>query len=175
MRLAWLCFLFLFLNADVQKAQIVQTYIYQIQKGDFKQELKNGEVQLIVRSKSLLEFMTSNHPKDKIEKQVVRFNDGYVEFKSSDQAIHTYTNATNNKLHFNLSYMIYELEYIGPSTYRIKNALKPIPNPTQCDILIQKTLTSRVDAKKDFVINLDSQHYFSKVLLTNQILRCVKN
>lgn len=170
-----LCLLSFVLNLYAQQAQIIQTYVYQIQEGDFKQEVKNGEVQLKIESRPLLEFMTSNHPKDKIEKQLVRFNDAYVEFKSSNQTIHTYMNAMNSKLQFNLSYIIYELEYIQSLTYRIKNALKPIPNPSQCSILIQKTLTSHNSAKRDFVINLDSQLYFSKVLLTKKILRCAKN
>lgn len=174
MRLLLGCFLLFLLDAEVQKAQIVQTYVYQPQNGEFTQELKNGKVQLSIHSKALLEFMNSNHPENNIEKQVVRFNNTYTEFKSSSKIIHDYTNALNERLNFNLSYMIYALEYLNRSTFMVKNISKPIRNLEQCNFLIQKTLTSLINGNKDFVINLDNQYYFSKVLSTSKILRCVK-
>lgn len=176
MRFLWVCLLCMsgWVNAEIQKPQIIQTYIYPANKNDFTQEMKNGEVQIKIQSKGLLDFMSSNDLKDRLQRQVVKMNASYTEFKSSDQIIHTYANSLNQKLRFNLAYNIYELEYLGNGSYRIKNIDGLIDEAKQCDFVIQKTLTNSIHANKDFVINLDNSYYFSKVLATHQFLQCVR-
>lgn len=176
MRFLWVCLwcVWGWMNAEIQKPQIIQTYIYPANKDDFTQEIKKGQVQIKIQSKSLLDFMASNDLKDRLQRQVVKMNASYTEFKSSDQIIHTYSNSINPKLRFNLTYNIYELEYLGNGSYGIKNIDGLIDETKQCDFVIQKTLTNSINPKKDFVINLDNYYYFSKVLATQRFLQCVR-
>lgn len=175
MRFLWVCLLLMgWVSAQTQKAQIIQTYIYPVNKNDFTQEIKNGQLQIKIQSKELLDFMSSNDLKDRLQRQIVKMNTSYTEFKSSDQIIHTYANSLNPKLRFNLAYNIYELEYLGSGSYGIKNIDGLVDEAKQCDFVIQKTLTNSIHARKDFVINLDNSYYFSKVLSTQQFLQCVR-
>lgn len=174
MRFVWVCLLCVSVYAKIQKPQIVQTYIYPANQNDFTQEVKNGQTEITIRSQGLLDFMTSNELKGKLERQLVRVNAGYTEFKSSDQMIHTYSNSSNSKLRFNLTYHIYELEYLGGANYKIRNIDGLIDEDRQCDFVIQKTLTNAIDAKKDFVINLDNSYFFSSVLATHRFLQCMR-
>lgn len=176
MRFLWVCLWCVLglLDAETQKTQIIQTYIYPANKSDFSQKIEKGQVQIKIQSKDLLDFMASNDLKDRLQRQVVRMNASYTEFKSSDQIIHTYSNSLNPRLRFNLAYNIYELEYLGNGSYRIKNIDGLIDEKKQCDFVIQKTLTNAVGAKRDFVINLDNYYYFSKVLATHQFLQCAR-
>ncbi|WP_027326759.1 hypothetical protein [Helicobacter pametensis] len=172
MRFVWLCALMMYMYGGAQKAQIIQTYTYQAEYTDFKQRLRDGGVEIQIQSKPLLDFLNSNELEGRMERQVVRFNDAYTEFKASHQMIHTYSNSSTSKLKFNFTQMIYELEYIGDATYRVKNAIELIDDVTKCRFLIQKTMTSLIDSRKDFVINLDNQYYLGKVLATYRYLRC---
>lgn len=175
MRFFWICVVSLGLFAQTQKTQIMQTYTYQITQGDIKQENKNQLIQLKILSKELLDFINANQLEGRLERQVVKFHDAYTEFTASSQSIHSYSNSANTKLRFNFRQMIYDLEYVGEATYTVKNAISPIKNLTNCDIVIQKTLSSSNDAKKDFVINLDNQYHFGQVLATYKYLRCAKD
>lgn len=162
------------LLAQVQKAQIIQTYAYQVEMEDFVQKMKDGEIQIEIKSSALFKFLNFDELEGKMERQVVKFNDAYTEFTATPRVLHGYSNSLNTKLKFNFRHMIYELEYIGGANYRIKNATEMIADITQCKFLLQKTLTNLIDARKDFVINLDSQRYFGKVLATRRYLQCTK-
>lgn len=176
MRFIWVCLMCVlgWLDGKTQKPQIIQTYIYPANQDDFTQEIRGGQVQIEIRSKELLDFMTSNQLENRLEKQVVSVNSGYTEFKSSDQIIHTYSNSLNTRLRFDLAYNIYELEYLGGGSYRIKNINGMLDETKQCDFVIQKTLTDSINAKKDFVINLNNHYYFSRVLATHRFLQCAR-
>lgn len=172
----FLCASFLifgWLSAEFQEAQIIQTYVYPASLEDFTQEIKNGQVEIKIRSKGLLDFMSSSDNKDHLRRQIVKMNTSYTEFKSLDQIVHAYANSLNSKLRFNRTYNIYELEDLGDKHYRIKNIDGLIGEERQCDFVIQKTLRGAIDSKKDFVINLDNFYYFNKVVAA-QFLQCVR-
>lgn len=177
MRFLWICILCLWsvsLFAEVQKAQIIQTYAYEVKDGDFKQRVTDEGIEIYIQSKDLLDFINADNLEGKMERQVVCFDDAYTEFKTSPQEIRAYSNVSNAKLKFNFTQVIYELDYIGDSTYKVKNAIQEIAEISQCKVLIQKTLTNLIDGRKDFVINLDNQRYFGKVLETHRYLQCSK-
>lgn len=173
----WLIFLSLFVCsfAEIQRAKISQTYAYEASPQDFSQQKQNNEVFIQILSSPLLEFMESNHPQAKIDTQSVRLNGTFTEFQTSNKNLRTYSNSSNNSYHFKFNFgdIVFELEKIDEKTYRLKHATELI-NTTQCKFILQKDLTSIVDGSKDFVINLDNQYYFSKVLATHRYIQCKK-
>lgn len=173
----WLVFLsfFSFGFCEIQRAKISQTYAYEASAQDFSQQKQNDEIFIQILSTSLLEFMESNHPQAKIDTQSVRLNGTFTEFQTSNKNLRTYSNSSNNGYHFKFNFgdIVFELEKIDEKTYRLKHATELI-NTTQCKFILQKDLTSIVDGSKDFVINLDNQYYFSKILATHRYIQCKK-
>lgn len=173
----WLIFFSFFTCAfpQIQRAKISQTYAYETTHQDFSQQKKDDEIYIQILSTPLLEFMESNHPQAKIDTQSVRLNGTFTEFQTSNKNLRTYSNSSNNNqtLKFNFGDIIFELEKIDEKLYRLKHATDLL-NTAQCKIILQKDLTSVIDGTKDFVINLDNQYYFSKVLATRRFIQCKK-
>lgn len=173
----WLVFLSFFCCAypEIQRAKISQTYAYEAKEEEFIQNKQNDEILLTILSKPLLDFIQSTHPQAKIDTQSVRLNGTFTEFQTSNKNLRTYSNSTSDayRFKFNFGDVIFELEKVDEKTYRLKHA-KELLDTTQCRFILQKDLTSVIDGTKDFVINLDNQYYFSKVLATHRFIQCKK-
>lgn len=171
----WLVFLsvFCFAFGEIQRAKISQTYAYEAKSDEFSQQKQNDEVTITILSNPLLDFIQSNHPQAKIDTQSVRLNGTFTEFQTSNKNLRTYSNSSSDayRFKFNFGDVIFELEKIDEKTYRLKHATELL-NTTQCRFILQKDLTSVIDGTKDFVINLDNQYYFSKVLATHRFIQC---
>lgn len=173
----WLVFLSLFCCAysQIQRAKISQTYAYEAKQQEFSQKKQNNEIFIHILSIPLLDFMQSTHPQAKIDTQSVRLNGTYTEFQTSNKNLRTYSNSNSDayRFKFNFGDVIFELEKIDEKTYRLKHATELL-DTKQCRFILQKDLTSVIDGTKDFVINLDNQYYFSKVLATYRFIQCKK-
>lgn len=173
----WLIFFsfFAFALPQIQRAKISQTYAYEATSQDFSQQKQNDEVFIQILSTPLLEFMESNHPQAKIDTQSVRLNGTFTEFQTSNKNLRTYSNSSSDayRFKFNFGDIIFELEKVDDKLYRLKHATELI-DTTKCRFILQKDLTSVIDGTKDFVINLDNQYYFSKVLATHRFIQCKK-
>lgn len=171
----WLIFLSFFCCAfsQIQRAKITQSYVYEAKEEDFIQTQKDGEVYIKITSQSLLDFLQSKNPHHTLATQTVRLNGTWTEFQSSNENVKSYSNSNEIQHRFNLNAIAYRLEEVEPNTFRLMHATSPI-KIDHCKFVIQKDLVNTLAGKRDFVINLDNQYYFDKLIATYRFIQCDK-
>lgn len=174
MRYCLFFFLLLISNAGIQRAQISQTYTFKIKPTDCLLKQEGKDIYLQISSVELENFLNSATPQTSLNIQSVRFGDGYTEFKTENKDISTYANSSTSRLNPDLQKIIFDLEKINEKTFKVKHMTKPIDDITQCQVIVQKSLTSLIEGKRDFVINLNNQYYFDKLIATQKFLQCLK-
>lgn len=174
MRYCLFFFLFLIANAGIQRGQISQAYNFELTSQDCKLTQQENKVILNITSEKLEKFLNSPTPTGQFDTQSVMLNGGYTEFTTNDKNFYNYSNSQHSSLKPDLNKVIFELEKIDDKTYEVKHMLKPIENIQQCQIIMQKNLTSLIEGKRDFVINLDNQYYFDKLVATQKFLQCLR-
>lgn len=171
----WLVFLSLFCCAysQIQRAKITQSYVYEAKEDDFLQIQKDGNIYIKVISKTLLDFLHSKSSKNTLATQTVKLNGTWTEFQSSNEDVKFYSNSNEVQHRFNLNAIAYRLEEINSDTFHLVYATEPI-KIDQCKFVIQKDLVNTLAGKRDFVINLDNQYYFDKLIATYRFIQCKK-
>lgn len=171
----WLIFLsfFCLVYPQFQKAKITQSYTYQAKEGDFLQIQKDGKIYIKIISSSLLDFLNSKNPHNTLATQTVRLNGTWTEFQSSNQNVKSYSNSNEFQHRFNLKDIAYQLEEVEENLFYLLHATSPI-NIDECKFVIQKDLINTLAGKRDFVINLNNQYYFDKLIASYRFIQCKK-
>ncbi|ANV97553.1 hypothetical protein BBW65_01450 [Helicobacter enhydrae] len=161
------------LVAEVQKAQITQSYSYNSKSGEFALEQNQNKVILSIHSQALQHFLNSNLGDSNIDSQSVFLNGGYTEFQNADKNFRTYVNSSSIKNKKQFYELIFELKEIDPSRFEVIGTQQVFPT-MHCKFIVQKDLISFIDGRKDFVINLNNQHFFQKAIATKRFVQCLK-
>ena len=171
----WLAFLSVFccMYAEIQRAKITQSYVFEAKECDFVQIQKDGEIYIKVTSTPLLEFLQSKNPHNTLATQTVRLNGTWTEFQSSNENVKSYSNSNEIQHRFNLNAIAYRLEEVDENIFHLIHATEPI-KVDHCKFVIQKDLVNTLAGKRDFVINLDNQYYFDKIMATYRFIQCKK-
>lgn len=159
--------------AEIQRAKITQSYVFEAKESDFVQIQKDGEIYIKVTSKPLLEFLQSKNPHNTLATQTVRLNGTWTEFQSSNENVKSYSNSNEIQHRFNLNAIAYRLEEVDENIFHLIHAIEPI-KVDHCKFVIQKDLVNTLVGKRDFVINLDNQYYFDKIMATYRFIQCKK-
>ncbi|RDU69419.1 hypothetical protein CQA62_01870 [Helicobacter cholecystus] len=165
--------LFCFIFSQIQRAKITQSYVYEAKEGDFIQTQKDGEIYLQITSPSLLDFLNSKNPHNTLATQTVRLNGTWTEFQSHDENVKSYSNSNEFQHRFNLKAIAYRLQEVESNVFKLMYATQPI-KIEHCKFVIQKDLINTLAGKRDFVINLDNQYYFDKLIATYRFIQCDK-